>query len=63
MGQDVVMYHRTIEEYFTGLQRAGFLVDGLREGRPRRELFLLEETYLRRRRTPLMLVMAARKPS
>jgi SAM-dependent methyltransferase len=61
MGQDVVMYHRTIEEYFTGLLHAGFTVEGLREGRPRRELFLREETFLRRQRTPQMLLMAARK--
>jgi SAM-dependent methyltransferase len=62
MGQDVVKYHRTVDEYFGGLQRAGFVVEGLREGRPRRERFLREETYLRRLRIPLALVMAARKP-
>ena len=33
---------------------AGFLVEGLREGRPRRERFLREETYLRRLRIPLL---------
>jgi SAM-dependent methyltransferase len=62
MGQDVVKYHRTIEEYFEGLRQAGFVVEGLREGRPRRELFANEETYLRRLRIPLPLLMAARKP-
>ena len=62
MGQDVVKYHRTLEQYFDGLQQAGFLVDGLREGRPRRERFLREKTYLRRLRIPLFLLMAARKP-
>jgi SAM-dependent methyltransferase len=62
MGQDVVKYHRTLEEYFGGLQRAGFVVEALREARPRRELFLREETYARRLRIPLMLLMAARKP-
>ena len=45
-----------------GLQQAGFLVEGLREGRPRRELFLREETYQRRLRIPIPLLMAARKP-
>jgi SAM-dependent methyltransferase len=63
MGQDVVKYHRTVEEYFGGLQRAGFVVDGLREGRPRRGLFLREETYRRRLRIPISLLMAARKPT
>ena len=62
MGQDVVKFHHTIEEYFGGLRRAGFTVDELREGRPRREQFLQEETYRRRLRIPLMLLMAARKP-
>jgi SAM-dependent methyltransferase len=63
MGQDVVKYHRTVEEYFGGLQRAGFVVEGLRESRPRRELFLREETYRRRLRIPISLLMAARKPA
>jgi SAM-dependent methyltransferase len=61
MGQDVVKYHCTLEEYFGGLQRAGLVVESLREARPRRELFLREETYSRRLRIPLMLLMAARK--
>jgi hypothetical protein len=38
------------------------VVESLREARPRRELFLREETYTRRRRIPLFLLMAARKP-
>jgi SAM-dependent methyltransferase len=63
MGQDVLKFHHTIEEYFSALTQAGFLVDGLREGRPRRELFLSEETYLRRLRIPLMLLLAAHKPA
>jgi SAM-dependent methyltransferase len=62
LGQDVVKYHRTLEEYFGGLQRAGFVVEALREGRPRRELFLREETFTRRLRIPLMLLMAGSKP-
>jgi hypothetical protein len=62
MGQDVVKYHRTVEDYFGGLQAAGFLVEGLRECRPRRGRFLREETYRRRLRIPISLVMAARKP-
>src|SRR4051812_5137595 len=62
MGQDVVKYHRTVEEYVGGLLRAGFQIEGLREGRPRRERFLREETYRRRLRIPMMLLLAARKP-
>ena len=63
MGQDVVKYHRTVEEYVGGLLRAGFLIEGLREGRPRREHFLREETYRRRLRIPMMLLLAGRKPA
>ena len=59
MGQEVVKYHRTLEEYFGGLQRAGFTVTVLREARPRRERFLREETYARRCRIPLFLLLAA----
>jgi SAM-dependent methyltransferase len=62
LGQDLVKYHHTVEEFFGGLQRAGFTVEALREGRPRRERFLREETYLRRQRIPLFLLLAARKP-
>jgi SAM-dependent methyltransferase len=63
MGQDVVKYHRTVEAYVGALQRAGFVVEGLREARPRRERFLREETYRRRLRIPLMLLLAARRPA
>ena len=62
MGQEVVKYHRTVEEYFGGLQQAGFVVEALREARPRRAAFLREETYQRRLRIPLFLLLAARKP-
>jgi SAM-dependent methyltransferase len=63
MGQDVVKYHRTVEAYFSALQQAGLTVEGLREATPRRERFLHEETYARRLRIPLFLLLAARKPS
>lgn len=63
MGQDLVRYHHTTEEFVGGLLGAGFRLDGLREGRPQRERFLHEETYERRRRTPLFLLLAATKPA
>ena len=62
LGGEVVKYHRTVEEYFRLLQAAGFTIEGLREGRPRRELLASEETYRRRLRIPLFLLLAARKP-
>ncbi|MBD0328119.1 MAG: hypothetical protein ICV68_16970 [Pyrinomonadaceae bacterium] len=54
--------HRTIEEYFTTLQCAGFRVEQLREAHPHREQFAALETYERRKRIPLFLVLAGRKP-
>jgi hypothetical protein len=64
MGGQVIKYHRTIEDYFTGLQRAGFVVESLREAEPQQEWFTEdEETYQRRKRIPLFLILAARKAS
>lgn len=62
LGGQVVIYHRTVEDYFAGLQRAGFVIEQLCESRPRRESFTNAETYARRLRIPLLLFLAARKP-
>jgi SAM-dependent methyltransferase len=62
MGGKVVKYHRTIEDYFGALGRAGFTVHAVRESRPQRELFTDEAAYERRRRIPLMLFFAASVP-
>ena len=61
LGGEVVRYHRTVEEYFGSLQRAGFVVERLRESCPRPEQFADEATYERYRRIPLFLFLAARK--
>jgi SAM-dependent methyltransferase len=62
MGGQVIKYHRTVEDYFVGLQRAGFLVESLREAEPQLEQFGRDhETYQRRKRIPLFLIMASRK--
>jgi len=61
MGGQVIKYHRTVENYFIGLQRAGFNVDRLHEADPQREQFSNEDTYHRRKRIPLFLIMAAHK--
>ena len=63
MGGQVVKYHRTVENYFVALQRAGFVVDSLREAEPSRERFKDDETFQRRQRIPLFLIMAGHKPS
>lgn len=61
MGGQIEKYHRTVEDYFGSLQRAGFSVEHLRESSPQRQHFQDEQTYLRRKRIPLFLLMAGRK--
>jgi len=63
LGGTVQKYHRTIEEYFATLQCAGFQVEHLREAHPQREHFTAVETYERRKRIPLFLVLVGRKPN
>ena len=61
MGGEVIIYHRTIEDYILGLQRAGFTLEGLREARPHPALFADPELYARRLRIPRLLLCAGRK--
>lgn len=61
MGGNVRKYHRTLEDYFRIIQSAGFTVERLREGQPQRENFLTGETYQRRKRIPLFLILSLRK--
>lgn len=61
MGGQVVKYHRTVENYFVSLQRAGFSVESLREAEPQREWFEDEDTFQRRKRIPLFLIMVGQK--
>lgn len=61
LGGTVHKYHRTVEDYFRVMQKAGFIVEQLRESSPVREHFIHEETYERRRRIPLFLFLAGRK--
>lgn len=61
MGEQIIKYHRTVEGYFASLQRAHFRVESLREAMPQPEYFGHdEETYQRRRRIPLFLIMGCR---
>jgi SAM-dependent methyltransferase len=62
MGSEVVIYHRTVEDYVLGLQGAGFVLEALRESRPQPELFSDPALYARRLRIPLLLFCAGRKP-
>ncbi|MBD2498375.1 class I SAM-dependent methyltransferase [Nostoc sp. FACHB-280] len=62
LGGTVKKYHRTVEDYFYLLQKTGFIITDLREAHPQREYFQDIETYERRKRIPLFLILAARKP-
>jgi SAM-dependent methyltransferase len=53
IGEQVVKYHRTIEEYFIALQNAGFVISGIREATPKKENFDNNDDYERRMRIPL----------
>ncbi len=61
LGGQVIKVHRTVEDYYLALQRAGFVVESLRESRPQQAQFSSEETYQRRMRIPLFLFLAGRK--
>ena len=61
LGGQVVKYHHTVEHYYVGLQRTGFVVESVRESEPQREWFEDDDTYQRRQRIPLFLAMAGRK--
>lgn len=61
MEEEVIKYHRTIEQYFQFLKQAGFTVEDLKECEPRREYFKTDEEFQRRQRIPLFLLFACRK--
>jgi SAM-dependent methyltransferase len=62
LGATVQKYHRTVEDYFHLLQENRFIITDLREAHPQHEYFQDLETYERRKRIPLFLILAARKP-
>ncbi|MGV3525676.1 MAG: class I SAM-dependent methyltransferase [Candidatus Sericytochromatia bacterium] len=61
LGGEVLKYHRTVEDYFTGLQDAGLVVESLRESRPNPKLFKDKRLLEKRSRVPLFLFLRARK--
>ena len=61
LGSEVVKFHRTTEDWFRGLQEAGFAVQALREARPERLNFDDAATWERRKRIPLFLILAAQR--
>jgi SAM-dependent methyltransferase len=63
MNGEVIKYHRTVEDYFMALRQAGFVVDAVRESRPKPELFTDPANYERRKRIPLMLFFSVFPPA
>ncbi len=61
LGGRVQKYHRTVEDYFAATRAAGFAVEQLCEAGPRPQLFADGETYQRRRRIPLFLIICGKK--
>lgn len=56
IGESVVKYHRTFEEYFQSLKHVGFKIEDIRECEPNPQFFNSEGEYKRRMRIPLFLV-------
>lgn len=63
IGENVVKYHRTIEEYFAALQNSGFKIHSLREATPQAENFENPDEFKRRMRIPLFLLFSCEKPT
>ena len=62
-GRDVTWYHRTIEQHVAALRASGLVLTSLRECEPDAVLLADEPDELaRRRRVPLMLLLAATRP-
>ncbi|WP_066172403.1 class I SAM-dependent methyltransferase [Bacillus marinisedimentorum] len=61
IGEQVVKYHRTTEEYVRLVRGAGFRIEDIREGTPRKEQFGSAEEYERRMRIPLFLMFSCIK--
>ncbi len=58
--QEVIKYHRTMEEYFSLLQQTGFTITNIKEATPNQTYFQSTEEYERRLRIPLFLLFSCR---
>jgi len=61
LGSEVTKYHRKLEDYWSYLMTSNFKVESIKEGNPTEENFHSKEEYIRRKRTPLFLIISARK--
>jgi len=60
LGGEVQRYHRTVEDYFVAMRSASFVVEHLREASPRVDMFADVETFERRKRIPLFLIIGGK---
>ena len=63
LGTTTVWHHRTVEDHVAELRDAGFALINLRECQPRRERFDDDAEFERRRRIPLVLLLAGARAS
>jgi SAM-dependent methyltransferase len=61
LGATTIWQHRTVESYASELGGAGFELTGLRECPPARARFADDAEFERRRRVPLVLLLAGRR--
>jgi trans-aconitate methyltransferase len=59
--ENVIKYHRTIEEYYRALKNSGFKIEDISECKPQPERFNNTEEYKRRLRIPLFLLFRCLK--
>lgn len=62
LGSRTVWHHRTVEDYVFEVHNAGFALANLRECAPRRERFDDDAEFERRRRIPLVPLLACARP-
>lgn len=63
LGEERVIYHRTVEDYFTTLQQAGFMVMSLKESKPQPDNYLHRENYEKHLQHPLFLYLTGKRLS
>lgn len=60
LGSEVVKQHRTIASYLSALSHAGFALEGLSEGAPRRDEFEYPSNFERAEDVPFYLILCGR---
>lgn len=61
MGNDVLKYHRTLENYYQALKKSGFHIEDLRESCPDPKVIKDRKLFEKRSRVPLFLILKAQK--